>query len=208
MPTCPYLSSGRAFLAPMSTSKEGVAEVWINIGFNVKGEQKYPPYSPKLSPICTEKQYYDFIAAIQQFFDENAMDGKTSSGSRFLCCVTMGVCFIPWMYVMMKEKSLYKALDRVVQDMTSGWKTEKPRLKECKIYGKTKDPPEENAAFDFDGYMCLSTDGRASLWPPAGCNIILTADDAGGRFRHQWMASGELRRIDKGYDSSDSSKST
>ena len=83
---------GRIYLAPREQQRasDGSTELWINFGWNTKGNVSFPPWIPALAPVCSQAQYDRMAKLITDYVNEN---GISMAAVRGTCCVLSGLLF-------------------------------------------------------------------------------------------------------------------
>eukprot|EP00128_Syssomonas_multiformis_P018125 Colp12_sorted_trinity150504_noHs@32609 len=156
----------------------GSADFYLNLGWNTRGNQKYPEWIPPLG-VAIEKHAYD--ALIQDFktmFDAEALDFCAAQSSLFLCMFTAGVLSCPMIYYCHRVKVV---LQRHINDIITKHKANlRPGCNmRCELL-EMASATSGNIAFDQYGQRLESVfeHGVAPTWPPLGYNIIITAPEA------------------------------
>jgi len=184
---------GKIFLAP-PTGNVPVqhTELWINFGWNTKGNQLFPEYQLFLAPVCSNERYDALMREIKAYLDANGID---------LCCVNCTVaccmagcpcivwpCF--WALKCQADKITAK-LSELVDDAKIGGPVP-PRLQLVQATSPGADVPSHKA-YDHFGQPCMGrfeTSGKqvstysAPTWPPRGYSIIVTVP--GTELRAAW----------------------
>jgi len=138
-------------------------QIWINIGWNTKGAQRYPAYHSGLSAYISEEAYNDIIYTAQQEFANPPFGGVCFGLCAMACCFfTCGICFCPCLYACCKVKSFN---GRVNNSMAAVGQ----RLG-MKIHYRLVEGAATPGAHQW-----VDSNGVALQYgPPLGCNIIIT----------------------------------
>ena len=67
-----YMS--RIYLAPRSVQPEDGTELWINFGWNTKGNVRFPEWSPVLNSVCSKDSYDRLAKRMSDYVDANGLN--------------------------------------------------------------------------------------------------------------------------------------
>jgi len=148
---------GRMYLNPSNRS-----QIWINIGWNTKGSQRYPVYHPGLSAYFSNDCFNEIIYEAQKEFENVPFDGVGMGLIAMGACLfSCGICFCPCVYLCCKVKAFGRRVNHTMESVGLRYSLRvQYRLVESAATG---------------GYQWLDSNGKPiSIGPPLGCNIIIT----------------------------------
>jgi hypothetical protein len=163
---------GRMFLLPPHLEKDGQQELWINVGWNTDANRRFPDYVEIMAPVCSREQYNEFMRAVREYMDRNALDADLVTVSLLLCAL----CFIPvpCLCLLAQQQRFDPGLRELLQHVSKDFPVP-VRLERVRINGEivSVPPPTDQ----FGELLCYSTgeDRRVLIgWPPLGYNIVMS----------------------------------
>eukprot|EP00667_Euglena_gracilis_P020707 EG_transcript_22478 len=102
------LYAGRIFRAPRSKSPDEATELWINIGWHLRGEQVFPEYLDALRPACSEEAYQQMVAELKELLDRH---GFHLNRNVAVSCATLGLSSL---HIAHKERRLTRQMAAIV----------------------------------------------------------------------------------------------
>ena len=67
-----YMS--RIYLAPRSVHPADGTELWINFGWNTKGNVMFPEWIPALNSVCSKDEYDRLAMRVRDYVNKNGLD--------------------------------------------------------------------------------------------------------------------------------------
>jgi hypothetical protein len=155
-------NAGRIFQNPKNRR-----ELWGHLGFNIKGQQIYPPWEPALGTQFSESDYNKIMDAMKAEFENPPFEGSCGPMCALqLCVCSCGLCFCPMLYMKMKVSKFNEGLFAIPGTLNiSGFRIEMSEMAD----------PQAGNWVDSKGQGCL-LHGRP-LGPPLGYNVIFTFQD-------------------------------
>lgn len=201
-PTTAYM--GKFYLIPESEQTKGESIIYLNFGWIYKGEihQRFPPYSKTiLKNVCSESQYENLCNEITTYLKKNGYN---------LCLANCGyVCYwigclpliFSCVYSAVYADKVRNTLKQIVSNNTMDWSNCTVSLE----FMPQRDPSlvrdlRNGLGYFEDGTVLTRPEiiGRGSdshptgryeaVWPPSGCNIVLTIKDMS--IREEWPKLG------------------
>lgn len=165
---------GRTYRNPANHS-----EIWLNVGWNMQGLQRYPPWEQGL--LVSELDFRRLLAAVQAAFRKPPyVNPNLPVLSMYACMCTFGLCFCPCVYL---KGEIVKFNDRLFADVAE--------VSKDFAFNARVEVIEE---IDY-GANWIDSRGEPLLFPrkyssqpggpPMGYNIVLTLPNA-----PEWPLSG------------------
>jgi hypothetical protein len=160
--------AGRIFQNPKNRR-----ELWGHIGFNIKGQQIYPPWEPALGTQFSESDYNKIMDAMKAEFENPPFEGSCGPMCALqLCVCSCGLCFCPMLYIKQKVSKFNEGLFAIPGTMNiPGFRIEMTEMAD----------PQPGNWVDSKGQPLLHPQGKHGammpLGPPLGYNVIFTFQD-------------------------------
>jgi len=165
--TCTSKMSGiqnMSYCGRMYQNPRNRTEIWINVGWNTKGAQKYPAYEPGLSEHISKDVYDEIIYEVRKEF-ENTPFSACGGGLAFgmcamaTCFFTCGICFCPCLYLCCAVRAFTSRVNNTMEDV--GQRTG------LNIQYRLIEAAQEARWMDSRGKIL-------NIGPPLGGNVVIT----------------------------------
>lgn len=158
---------GRAYQNP-----DNKQEIWLNVGWNLHGQQRYPPFEQELESQIPEQEYKQLMEVLHTVFRTAPYaEPELPVLTMYLCMCTFGICWCPCCYLKKQVSRFNDTLGLTVQELCRNMSFS-ARLEICEggEYG--------GAWTDAKGDPLMVPGKNATHpgGPPWGYNIVLTVN--------------------------------
>ena len=190
---------GKFYLIPENKESKDKTTVYLNFGWNGKGNQSFPLYSKMvLENVCTESQYKNLCDDILCYLSRNGVN-YCFSMTMMACC-----CFIvPMVILYCYVEGINRDVNEIVEKHTKHWSNCTVTMKMMQE-GYRVTNLHSGVGYLEDGAILtrpemlsrgsgfVPSGRREASWPPLGYNIILKFN--GNTLRQKWprLAIGQI----------------
>lgn len=169
---------GRIFLSPEMEDGAGHS-VYINFGWNTKGNQKFPAYDERIfGDAIDEAEYNQMVTELKAYLDESGIN-EGIARCTLLSCILPPLALIPCVWLSYSSFALSRNIEKMVQ--AKNWKV--PVYVEL---GTPVEAPEDyGRPLDQTGRPLVDAE-RKPVWPPGGYNIVVRFTDGSNRLQNEW----------------------
>ena len=190
---------GKFYLIPENEQTSGESTIYLNFGWNTKGNQSFPPYSKTiLDNVCSETQYKKLCDDVTNYLDENGLD---------LCCAQVACAFscliLPLCYLCIYVNKINNDIKQIISNNTKDWMSCTASMELMQASGRVTNV-RDGVGYREDGTVMTRpemtsrgshsypTGRQEAAWPPLGYNIVLKIKGMSIRQRWPMLAVGEV----------------